>query len=163
MRVLVACVLLLPVAACSDDGGPQQASGSPSATASSASAVQYRSVELDDLDFRSFISPSRNIGCVIGPTGGSCDLREADWRAPRDPACSGDFNPTTAGFTKEGRAQVGECATDTVFDAQAEVLAYGEGIVTGDFRCASRREGISCENTKTGHGFLVSKAAYRLF
>jgi hypothetical protein len=59
-------------------------------------------------------------------------------------------------------AQIGLCASDAARGG-TRVLAYGHAIAVGDVRCDSATTGITCRNTRTRHGFTLSRAAYRLF
>jgi hypothetical protein len=54
------------------------------------------------------------------------------------------------------------CAGDTVFGSD-DVLPYGESITAGVLRCESADSGITCRDTKTGHGFSIARQAYQLF
>ena len=54
------------------------------------------------------------------------------------------------------------CADDTVFGTD-NVLPYGESISAGVLRCESADSGITCRDTKTGHGFSIARQAYQLF
>jgi hypothetical protein len=38
------------------------------------------------------------------------------------------------------------------------VLPYGKTLVAGDFSCSMARDGVTCSNALTGHGFHVSRA-----
>jgi len=35
-------------------------------------------------------------------------------------------------------------------------------MVSGELRCASARQGLTCRNTRTGAGFFLSRERYRL-
>jgi hypothetical protein len=112
--------------------------------------------------FRTFQSPSGNIGCVIGRQGGvRCDIRNRDWRPPPKPAsCMLDWGfGLTVG--RRGRARF-VCAGDTVL-GQGRRLAYGDAIRRGRFRCVSRRSGMRCVNRRNGHGFNLSRQRARRF
>jgi len=54
-------------------------------------------------------------------------------------------------------------ATDTVLDPRAKVLAYGHTTRFHRLRCTSRRTGITCRSTRSGHGFTVSVERRRVF
>ncbi len=45
----------------------------------------------------------------------------------------------------------------------AATLAYGQLDVIGALRCSSAVSGVTCASTRTGHGFFISRQAYRLF
>lgn len=47
--------------------------------------------------------------------------------------------------------------------ATARVLPYNEPLTVGDFTCRIKEStGVTCDNTKTGHGFTVSDSSYEL-
>ncbi len=45
---------------------------------------------------------------------------------------------------------------DTVRDPHAKVLHYGKSMRFGRIKCTSRRTGMTCRSTRSGHGFRVS-------
>jgi hypothetical protein len=45
---------------------------------------------------------------------------------------------------------------------KAKALAFGKTIRVATMRCTSRTDGVRCANGR-GHGFLIGRAAYRLF
>jgi len=109
-----------------------------------------------------FQSPSKNIGCVIGPSiGARCDIRVRSWHAPPKPkSCPLDFgNGLTVG--KHGRGRF-TCAGDTVL-GQGHVLPYGQAIRRGHYRCVSLTIGMRCVNQLTQHGFKISRQHARRF
>jgi hypothetical protein len=55
------------------------------------------------------------------------------------------------------------CAGDTVLDPAARVLAYNTVTAVSVFRCQSATDGMTCTNTRTGHGFFLSIQSYRTF
>ena len=76
-----------------------------------------------------------------------------DWRGGNDHA-------VTVGETGRGRRIR---VTDTVLDPHAKVLAYGQTSRFHHLRCTSRRTGITCRSTRSGHGFTVSAERQRVF
>lgn len=42
------------------------------------------------------------------------------------------------------------------------VLPYDKALVGGDFRCSMAQDGVTCENTATGHGFHLNRAGATL-
>jgi uncharacterized protein DUF6636 len=101
-----------------------------------------------------FQTPSRQIACMYLPAGGGagaqlrCDLLFLNDRA--------------AVLGRHGRARLVKI-TDTVADPRAKVLAYGHRVRVGVFTCTSRRTGLTCRNSRTGHGFFVSREKRRLW
>lgn len=113
-----------------------------------------------------FSSPSRNISCYLATAAESeggdsvrCDVFENSWELPPRPAdCDLDWGPgVTLGAT--GDPQV-VCAGDTVGQVP-NVLPYGSSVRAGEITCTSERDGMTCRSAASGHGFTVSRAAYR--
>lgn len=108
-----------------------------------------------------FESPSGNIRCVIDATSlARCDITARDWTPPPKPrSCPGDWaNGLQVNLRGRGRFT---CASDAV--PGGRVLAYGESIRRGRFRCTSRRTGMRCVNLRSEHGFALSRARARRF
>ena len=144
-----------PPAASPAPPDPSPAPPSPSPTAAVPELID---VAEDEASFR---TPSDNIGCSMTATSATCDLRERSWEPPPRPAdCELDYGQGT--FVDDTGSGL-TCAGDTPFVPDSSVLEYGTGWVLGDVRCVSARDGVTCENTATGHGFAVSRDRYRLF
>jgi hypothetical protein len=109
----------------------------------------------------SFHSPSGNIRCLIAAkTYTRCDVTHRDWRPPPKPrSCEFDWGNTLE-VGLRGRGRFG-CVSDAIDPGR--VLAYGESIARGRFRCRSRRSGMRCTNTRNGHGFALSRERVRRF
>ena len=109
----------------------------------------------------SFHSPSGNIRCLIAAkTFTRCDITARDWRPPPKPrSCEFDWGNTLEVGIR-GRGRFG-CVSDAIDPGR--VLAYGEAIQRGRFRCRSRRSGMRCVNTRNGHGFALSRERVRRF
>lgn len=111
--------------------------------------------------FVAFQSPSRNIGCVLDATNVRCDISKHSWRAPAKPAsCDLDYGGGVA-ISRAGRRGSFVCAGDTTLGA-GRVLGYGRSLRRGRITCTSRQAGMTCRNGR-GHGFRLSRDAYRLF
>jgi hypothetical protein len=111
--------------------------------------------------FKGFVSPTRNIGCVMDKEAVRCDIRDHSWQSPPKPkSCDVDYGGGVA-VGRSGKATF-VCAGDTTLEA-GPVLAYGESISKGRFRCTSTETGMRCVNKRNGHGFLLSKQTVKLF
>jgi hypothetical protein len=102
---------------------------------------------------RSFKTPSRQIGCLV-----SIGARAADTFVRCDPLFLND-RAYTVSASGRGRAIR---ISDTVFDPQAPVLAYGRRVRLGPFTCVSRQTGLTCRNRRH-HGFVISRQRRRTF
>jgi hypothetical protein len=109
----------------------------------------------------SFHSPSGNIRCVIAAKIYTrCDITNRDWSPPPKPrSCEFDWGNTLE-VGLRGKGKFG-CVSDAIDPGR--VLSYGESIARGRFRCRSRRSGMRCVNTRTGHGFALSRERVRRF
>ena len=109
-----------------------------------------------------FRSPSGNIGCEINGEGAYCDILAKDWKpTPKPASCEWDWGLGTH-VTTSGKGSF-NCASDTVLNASADPLAFGHVLRIGVMYCGSRRDGMLCVNTRTGHGFRLGRASYELF
>jgi hypothetical protein len=113
----------------------------------------------------SFVTPSRNIGCIGDKTEVRCDIKQTSGTPPPRPAnCEQDWGSAySVRPTGKGR---GVCAGDTVLpspgQAGVKVIAYGKSIRFGKITCISKKTGMTCRNT-SAHGFTLSREAIRIF
>jgi hypothetical protein len=104
-------------------------------------------------ELKMFRSPTGKIGCAFfRETAVPTEVR-CDWRG------GGDHAVRVGLHGKARRIHV----TDTVLDPDAKVLAYGRTKRFHGLKCTSRRSGMTCRSTKSGHGFKVSVEKRRLF
>lgn len=107
-----------------------------------------------------FSTPSGNIACHLGRKAVRCDIRKRDWKpTPSPEPCELDFGH---GIVATADHAEFICAGDTTLGAP-ETLPYGEISVRGQFACESEEDGITCSHLKTGHGFFLSRASFRIF
>jgi hypothetical protein len=103
--------------------------------------------------FRPFQSPTGKLVCAF----------YSDAETPRQVRCDwegGNDNAVVVGETGRGRRIT---VTDTVREPNARTLGYGRTTSFGALRCTSRRSGITCRSTRSGHGFTVSVEKQRVF
>jgi len=108
-----------------------------------------------------FVTPSKNIGCFVSAESARCDIAEKSWKAPPKP---GNCNLAWGGGVSvdaDGKAAI-VCAGDTVLGG-SQTLPYGESVRVGDFVCTSAQTGVRCVDEPSGHGFTLSRQAYKLF
>lgn len=122
----------------------------------------------DGVDLDVLASPSGNLYCLMSSgeedaAGGSvsCTASEAGWAVPEEPGCEQDWVATEISLSEQ--VTTGQCRGDTYADPGAVVLAYGEGWTAGAVSCASREDGITCSDARTGHGFRISRDSYLVF
>jgi hypothetical protein len=109
-----------------------------------------------------FQTPTGNIVCGGGSSGVRCDIGDLSWSPPPKPAsCAFDWGQSLQ-ISSDGTSAFG-CVSDAVADGGPPVLAYGESTRFGDVECTSRQDGLTCTNTRTKHGFFLSRARYDLF
>jgi hypothetical protein len=108
-----------------------------------------------------FLTPSKNISCLMTSESARCDIRTKSWKPPAKPAdCQLDWGNGVA-VDAAGTGTV-VCAGDTVLGAKT-TLPYGEAVKVGKFVCASASSGVRCSNTASGHGFTLSRQSYTVF
>ena len=108
-----------------------------------------------------FHSPDNALGCGMswdskyGPSA-RCDVAGAAYTTPLTPDCT-DLDQGDS-LSLE-RVVASTCHGDTVLRA-GTVLRNGHARKVGDIRCAMARDGVTCRNLATGHGFRMSKDSY---
>jgi hypothetical protein len=158
------------VAACGGESTITPPSSSPSVAGQKTSpgsteqSEKLRGPALGDREVHEltgFVSPTGNVSCMIDADWARCDIIDRDWSPPSRPAdCEFDYGQGISLAPGEQAEFV--CAGDTAFGAD-EVLPYGQSIAAGVLRCESAQSGITCRDVQTGHGFSISRQAYRLF
>jgi hypothetical protein len=110
-----------------------------------------------------FETPSHNIGCYVSAHDARCDIRQRTWSPPPKPKSCIKIGLDYGQGIVVGpdRAQF-ICAGDTVLGGPA-TLPYRRSAQRGTLLCVSRVAGVTCRNTANGHGFFLSRAAYRIF
>lgn len=122
--------------------------GAVLAPAASAQAVRFQ-------------SPSKNIGCYLSKAFVRCDVDKRSWDPPPKPRwCERDFGQGLY-VERRGRGRF-VCANDSALGT-GRVLGYGESRRRGRYRCRSRTSGMRCVNTRTDHGFFISRQRARRF
>lgn len=155
---------------------PPSQTASPPAVPDASGAIDVSGV------LASFASPSGRIWCALDgnaawchfPKGMTATVPASEEVCPGEGLdvtgvtveaaeakyfCSGD--PTA--FPVKGQASVAwHDATDfpwVKYDGfKLAVLPYGQKVVSGSFVCASEKNGVTCANTATAHGFRIALA-----
>jgi hypothetical protein len=97
---------------------------------------------------QAFHTPSGNIRCLYRSAG---PLLRCDVLSLNDTA-----------FTLDRRHRGKRIhVTDAV--PAGRVLAYGDSLRLGPFRCRSRTSGLTCRSRPSGHGFRLSRQTQRVF
>jgi hypothetical protein len=170
LAVVAGLTVVLTLAACGGGASGKQSGTTPSvATQTTLSKSAPKSEKLvgpapadrEVNELTGFVSPSGNVSCMIDADWARCDIIDRDWSPPPRPAdCEFDYGQGISLAPGEQAQFV--CAGDTAFGAD-EVLPYGESITAGVLRCESAQSWITCRDVRTGHGFSISREAYRLF
>jgi hypothetical protein len=109
-----------------------------------------------------FRSPSGNIGCALFEGSARCDIMHRSWSPPPRPAsCQLDYGQGLEVYGSRPGHLV--CAGDTALDPSAPILHYGAASVVGQDTCVSATTGMTCTDTRTGHGFWIAIQGYRVF
>jgi hypothetical protein len=103
--------------------------------------------------YRDFRSPSGKLGCAFASDAETPPFVRCEWAGSNDVAVQ---------VSERGRARIRR-VTDSVRNPDAKVLRYGRSSTFRALRCRSRRSGITCRSTRSGHGFRVSVEKQELF
>ena len=106
-----------------------------------------------DAAYKPFRSPSGAIHCAYLSGSGVKPMIRCDPKF---------LNDRAAVVAVRGKAKFVD-VTDTVADPESPVLAYGKTRRFGKLRCTSRRSGMTCKSTASGHGFFLSREKRRTF
>lgn len=109
-----------------------------------------------------FVTPSGNIGCLIGPEGAVCQIREHSYAMPQRPGgCHGNYGDVFAVQSAEsGRIT---CHTDAPIDFHSRTVGYGEQVREGNFVCTISVRYVQCVDATSGHGFQVAREFYEVY
>jgi hypothetical protein len=165
-----AALLVLVTAACvSEDNGAAPAptasttttaTVAPEASRTAPSGPQATVVSADEAyDFQ---APSGNISCSMARDNATCEIKDHTFEQPAKPSdCDVDYGRM---ISVKGEAPAEFlCHGDTVFVAEAPVVAYGERVSNGSVTCTSATSGLTCSTSSGSHGFELSRASYRLY
>ena len=65
-------------------------------------------------------------------------------------------------LSSQGELTYGMCRGDP-FAVPAVTLEYGSAAIRGDDACLSEQQAMTCWDTRTKHGFVVSRKSYTVF
>lgn len=193
LRSLAILLLVLVCSACGDESVTQSlptsapatitptasagGTASPTATAVPAPTSDLSAGSLspapfgEDVSYVGFASPTGNLTCSFYGDFVECDAQERTWQAPPEPPeCykgnemtpdPGDWGRLSLSGEPQGQASF-SCGIDPI-DPDGNVLQYGQYVRAGRMQCESQREGLTCRNADSGHGFLLSRDKVSLF
>ncbi len=105
-----------------------------------------------------FSSPTGNIRCALTTEDARCDISDRAWQPPARPAsCALTWGK---GLRVTATSAQPVCAGGRVTGGAP--LAYGRSVASGDFRCSSGRDGVTCQHRPSGHGFTISRTGYTM-
>jgi hypothetical protein len=158
---LAACGTGSPVKQSSSTSSVAAQTTASAPTTASGNQLGPQQADREVHELTGFVSPSGNVSCMVDADFARCDIIDRDWSPPPRPAdCEFDYGQGISLAPGEQAEFV--CAGDTAFGAD-EVLPYGLSISAGVLRCESAQSWITCSDVRTGHGFSISREAYRLF
>ena len=102
-----------------------------------------------------FHSPSKNISCEVS-SGGERGAYAS---------CQSLQKPRSVTLSKQGTLEVchgTKCLGDPPIDVVFE-LGYGKSVEVGNFKCTSKKTGMCCSVSPSGHGFELSRDALDRF
>ncbi|XVU24297.1 DUF6636 domain-containing protein [Actinoplanes sp. CA-054009] len=159
-RRFLALALLAALSGCSlfDGSGTPAPTGSPSPLPSAVAGLGNPVKEVTEATFQ---SPSKNIVCALTKNSVRCDILDKNWSPPPQPGDCGQAWGNGM-FLESGKAGF-TCAGDTLAGSATQTLEYGEALRAGTIRCDSTASALTCEDTKSSHGFGLARADYSLF
>ncbi|WP_405133588.1 DUF6636 domain-containing protein [Nocardia sp. NBC_01388] len=126
-------------------------------TALALSAAPANAAQLDQ-----FVSPSGNIGCLIGPHGAECEIRDHSYAQPVAPVnCHGAYGDVFS--AQDGTFAQLNCHTDQPIDFHSRVVDYGQQVREGTMVCSVTMQYVECADGTTGHGFKVAREFYNVY
>jgi len=105
-------------------------------------------------EVKSFYSPSKNISCEVS-SGGERGAYAF---------CQSLQKPRSVTLSEQGTLEVCDgtkCLGDGPEDAFE--LGYGKSVKVGNFECTSKKAGMRCSVSPSGHGFELSRDALHRF
>ena len=140
-------------------------------------APQSQGWSYDDVNF---VSPSGNLGCAILDHGGDtwgCKIGEKNWEFPS--ASPDDYCFDAQIYCGNGIEAQGQgaphpymhsdpgfpagLAIDDNTDGWVRVLQYGEMVTFNGVTCFSEEAAVTCENSASGHGFVISRDVNEIY
>jgi hypothetical protein len=107
-------------------------------------------------------SPSHNIQCSLD-RGVDCVIEESDYEDLPEPTdCQVDWTDHRFIIGDHGGVR-GVCTGEPPLTEVPDVLPYGVTTVWKTQVCQSQETGMTCWDTRTGHGFRIARASYTLF
>ena len=153
--VLVVVLLVLVVGRLASGAGSSgEAAPSPSST------LQVQGPTARPTAPVSFRLPSGNIACSLAPSGVTCTIANIAYPPPLVPGCDGDTGHVVL-LNRDGFAF--DCVNGpppAVAGDDGDVLESGSTATSGDYRCSSATNGVTCTDTD-GVGFTLARAAWR--
>ncbi|MFG1988765.1 DUF6636 domain-containing protein [Actinoplanes sp. NPDC048988] len=160
-RRFLALALLAALSGCSlfeGSGTPSPTDSSPAPLPSAVAGLGSPVKEVSDATFQ---SPSKNIVCALTTATVRCDILDKSWSPPPQPEdCQQAWG--NGMFLESGKAGF-TCAGDSLAGSATQTLEYGQALRAGSIRCDSTARSLTCEDSKSGHGFALARANYDLF
>jgi hypothetical protein len=157
-RAAAAASVVLVLAACGG-GGTETVTVSQPATETVTETVTTTVTETaasePGASTATFQMPSRNIGCLYDFQRLRCDILSGLDPAPEE-ECEFDWVGVDMGVTGPAAPN---CGSDTVYDAGAPTLEYGETWSRGGIVCESDESALTCTN-REGHEFTLARGSW---
>ncbi|MCU1646283.1 MAG: hypothetical protein JWN03_6558 [Nocardia sp.] len=130
------------------------------AAATTALALSVAPANAAQLD--QFVTPSGNIGCLVGPHGAVCEIRDHSYAQPAVPAnCHGAYGDVFS--EQDGAFAQINCHTDQPVDFHSRVVDYGQQVRQGTLACNVTTRFVECADGSTGHGFTLAREFYSVY
>jgi hypothetical protein len=154
--LVITIVALLTTAACGEEGPAAGAAPEPSLVFPTGSLPVAKATRSQATAH--FQLPSGNIGCLMQPTFVRCDIQLQTYGLPpKPPSCQGIYGKSIR-FDKKKKSEL-LCAADSLLPA-AETIEPDTTVVVERMRCVVLEPGVTCYDTESGFGFVLSRPEY---
>jgi hypothetical protein len=147
--------VVLALATACGGGGTETVTVSQTATETVTTTVTETASSEPSASTATFQMPSRNIGCLLDFQRLRCDILSGLDPEP-DEECEFDWVGVDMGVTGPAAPN---CGSDTVYDAGAPTLEYGETWSRGGIVCDSDERALTCTN-REGHEFTLARGSW---
>ena len=112
-----------------------------------------------------FQTSGRQVVCDIEPGNVGCEMHASTaWKVPPKPKDCNDDWLGGVDLNQPRPAHFGCWSGAPGLGAQSiPTLRVGRVVINGNVRCTIRSDGVQCDDTSDGHGFVYTRSSYRFF
>jgi hypothetical protein len=158
MRALTLAVAVALLVAGCGGGTPGEPSAAPTTTRPTATSSPLPAPTIEGKP-AFFSTPDGNVACDLEPAYARCDVRSHTWTSPKKPAdCHNRWGKAVE--VAAGTRAAFICWFGASPLGAKRVLRQGQAITVGLMTCRTVSGGVDCGDG--GHGFVLTRASYRL-